>query len=96
MSGLQKDCLFCFDLDMKDWLFLDTVNRPSHDFIFLFCHLLSVESRFEVFKTLNGVSPDAFQNYFTRVNRSQRTRANTKNIVLPKVKSEAGKKAFSF
>ena len=50
----------------------------------------------EVFKILNGVSPDAFQSYFTRVNHSQHTRANTKNIVLPKVKSEAGKKAFSF
>ena len=50
----------------------------------------------EVFKSLNGVSPHAFQNYFMRVNYSQRTRANTKNIVLPKVKSEIGKKAFSF
>ena len=48
----------------------------------------------EVFKTLNGVSPDAFQNYFTRVNHNQCTRANRKNIVLPKVKSETGKKAF--
>ena len=51
---------------------------------------------FDVFKTLNGVAPHAFQIYLTRVNHSQRTRANTKNIVLPKVKSEAGKKAFSF
>ena len=50
----------------------------------------------EVFKTLNGVSPHAFQNYFTRVNHSQCTRANAKNIVLPKDKSEAGKEAFSF
>ena len=50
----------------------------------------------EVFKSLNGVSPDAFQNYFTRVNHSQRTRANTKNVVVPKVRSETGKKAFSF
>jgi len=50
----------------------------------------------EVFKSLNGVSPHAFQNYFTRINHSQRTRANTKNIVLPKVKTETGKKAFSF
>ena len=48
----------------------------------------------EVFKTLNGVSPDAFQNYFMRVNHSQRTRANTKNIVLPKLKSEAGKEGL--
>ena len=50
----------------------------------------------EVFKSLNGVSSHAFQNYFTRINHSQRTRANTKNIVLPKVKTETGKKAFSF
>ena len=50
----------------------------------------------EVFKSLNGVSPHAFQNYFTRINHSQRTRANTKNIILPKVKTETGKKAFSF
>ena len=44
----------------------------------------------EVFKTLNGISPHAFQNYFTRVNDRQCTRANTKNIVLPKVNSETG------
>ena len=50
----------------------------------------------EVFNSLNGVSPHACQNYFTRINHSQRTRANTKNIVLPKVKTETGKKAFSF
>ena len=50
----------------------------------------------EVFKTLNGVSPHAFLNYFTRVNHSQCTRANANNIVLLKVKSEAGKKALSF
>ena len=49
----------------------------------------------EVFKTLNGVSPHTFQNHFTRVNHSQCPRANAKNIVLPEVKSEAGKKAFS-
>ena len=50
----------------------------------------------EVFKSVNGVSPHAFQNYFTRVNHSQRTRANTKNIVLPRVKFETGKKTFSY
>ena len=44
----------------------------------------------------NKVSPHAFQNYFVRVNHIQCTRANAKNITLPKVKSERGKKAFSF
>ena len=50
----------------------------------------------EVFKTLNGASPHAFQNYFVRVKHSQCTRANAKNVVLPKVRSKAGKMTFSF
>ena len=50
----------------------------------------------EVFKTLNGASPHAFQNYFVRVNHSQCTRANAKNVVLPKARSKAGKMTFSF
>ena len=50
----------------------------------------------EVFKSLNGVSPHAFQNYFTRINHSQRTRANTKNIVLPKVKLKQERRPLPF
>ena len=50
----------------------------------------------EVFKALNGVSPHAFQNYLARVNHRLCTRANTKNVALPKVNSETGRKAFSF
>ena len=50
----------------------------------------------EVFKSLNSVLPHAFRNYFTRVKHRQYTRANAKNMVLSKVKSEAGKKAFYF
>ena len=49
----------------------------------------------EIFKILNGVSPYAFQNYFTRINHIQCTRANTKSLILPKVKSETEKKAFA-
>ena len=49
----------------------------------------------EVFKILNGLSPHAFHNYFMKVNRNHCTRANTKNVVLPKDRSESGKKAFS-
>ena len=37
-----------------------------------------------------------FKNYLRRVNHSQCTRANAKNIVLPKVKSETRKEAFCF
>ena len=50
----------------------------------------------EVFKILNGLSPHAFHNYFTKVNHNHSTRANTKNVILPKVRAEPGRKAFSF
>ena len=45
---------------------------------------------------LNGVSPHAFQNYFTRVNHRQGTRANTKNIVLPKSNLKQERRPFPF
>ena len=50
----------------------------------------------EVFKILDGLSPHAFHNYFTKVNHNHSTRANTKNVILPKVRAESGRKAFSF
>ena len=50
----------------------------------------------EVFKILNILSPHAFHNYFTKVNHNHSTRANTKNVFLPKVRAESGRKAFSF
>ena len=50
----------------------------------------------EVFKILNELSPHAFHNYFTKVNHNHSTRANTKNVILPKVRAEPGRKAFSF
>ena len=50
----------------------------------------------EVFKILNGLSPHAYYNYFIKVNNNHRTRANRKDVTLPKVRSESGRKAFSF
>ena len=50
----------------------------------------------EVFKILNGSSPHAFYKYFMRVNHNHCTHANTKNVVLPKARSESGRKAFSY
>ena len=50
----------------------------------------------EVVKILNGLSPHAFHNYFMKVNHNHSTRANTKNVILPKVRAESGREAFSF
>lgn len=50
----------------------------------------------EVFKCLNGIAPMAFQNYFTRVSHSKCTRGNNKNIAIPKIRTEAGKKTFAY
>ena len=50
----------------------------------------------EVFKILNGLSPHAFRNYFMIANHNHCTHANTKNVVLPKARSESGRKTFSY
>ena len=50
----------------------------------------------EVFKCLNNISPNAYKNNFVRTNHCKSTRSNTKNISLPKIRSEAGSKSFAF
>ena len=52
----------------------------------------------EVFKCLNGIAafPKAFQDYFKRVAHVKCTRANNTNIVLPKIRTETGKKTFAY
>ena len=47
-------------------------------------------------KCLNGIAPMAFHNYFTRVSHSKCTRGNNKNIAIPKIRTEAGKKIFEY
>ena len=50
----------------------------------------------EVFKDLNGLSPQAYYNYFIKVNHNHSTLANKKDVILPKVRSKSGMKTFSF
>ena len=50
----------------------------------------------EVFKCLNGLSPCLFDNYFVKISHSKETRGNNKNLVLPRVRTEAGRKTFAF
>ena len=49
----------------------------------------------EVFKCLNGIAPKAFGDYFTRQNHKVNTRKNNKSLVVPKVRTETGRKTFS-
>ena len=50
----------------------------------------------EVFKCLNGLSPFDNEKYFKRLDHCKGTRGNDPSLLLPKVKSEAGRKTFAF
>ena len=50
----------------------------------------------EVFKCLNRLAPPDFMEYFQRVKHSKATRGNELSLLLPRVKSEAGRKTFAF
>ena len=47
-----------------------------------------------VFKCLNGLAPKAFEEYFKQVSQGKCTRAN--DIVLPKIRTETGRKTFAY
>ena len=50
----------------------------------------------DVFKCLNGLAPPVYNDYFTRTCHKKNTRSNNKNLVLPRVRSESGRKTFAF
>ncbi len=50
----------------------------------------------EVFKCQNGLSPRLFEGYFKKIQHHKETRGNNINLVLPKVRTEAGRKSFLF
>ena len=50
----------------------------------------------EVFKCLHNIAPAAIHNCFTRLSHSKNTRGNNTNLTLPKVKTECGRKLFSY
>ena len=71
-------------------------NRKSDVKLPLINHLRKRLCALEVFKCLNGIVPKAFENYFTRNSHKMNTRNNNKSVVIPKVRTEAGRKTFSF
>ena len=50
----------------------------------------------DVFKCLNGLSPDQFKNYFKRHQHGKDTRGNNSSLVLPSIRTEAGKRMVAF
>ena len=50
----------------------------------------------EVFKCLNEISPPDYKEYCKRLGHCKGTRRNDHSVLLPKVKSEAGRKTFGF
>ncbi len=57
------------------------------------CNRLSI---LDVWKCLNGTAPETFNDYFKRIEHNINTRNNGENVVLPKVKTESGRKSFMF
>ena len=51
----------------------------------------------KVFKCVNNVKMSSnFSNYFVRTSHCKNTRGNNSNILIPKVRSENGRKMFAF
>ena len=50
----------------------------------------------EVLKCLNGISPSDYKENFKRLGYCKVTRGNDHSLLLPKVKSEAGRNMFGF
>ena len=50
----------------------------------------------EVFKCQNGLAPQLFKDYFKKILRHKETSGNDENLLLPKVRTEAGRKSFLF
>ena len=59
-------------------------------------HLRNRQCALEVFKCLNGIAPKVFENYFTRHNHKVNTSKNNKSVIILKVRTETGRKTFSF
>lgn len=50
----------------------------------------------DVFKCLNGLNPENFREYFTRLHHCKITRGNNSLIILPKVRTESGRRSFKY
>ena len=59
-------------------------------------HAINKRCLVEVFKCQNGLAPPLFKNYFKKILHQKETRGNNTNLLLPKVRTETGRKSFLF
>ena len=50
----------------------------------------------DIFKCLNGLSPDQFKQCFKRHQHGKDTRGSNSSLVLPRIRTETGKRMFAF
>ena len=68
----------------------DSVKLP------LIYHIRNKMCAIEVFKCLNGISPPECKEYCQHLDHCKGTRGKDHRLLLPKVKSEGGRKTFGF
>jgi len=68
----------------------DSVKLPSIN------HIRKKMCAIEVFKCLNGTSPTDYKEKCKHLDHCNGTRGNDHSLLLPKVKSEVGRKTFGF
>ena len=56
----------------------------------------SIQRLIFVFKCLNCSGPHCFSNYFEKTSHNYRTRRKGKDVILPKVRTEAAKKSLFY
>ena len=59
-------------------------------------HVRNKRCAIEVFKCLNGLAPRIFEKHFKRLDHQKDTRGNRSNLVVPRIRTEAARKAFSY
>ena len=59
-------------------------------------HVRNKRYAIEVFKCLNGLAPRMLEKHFKRLDHQKDTRGNKSNLVVPRIKTETARKAFSY
>ena len=61
-----------------------------------FANMQNMQCADFVFRCLNKTAPDVFNDHFEKVDYQKATRANGRNLTIPKVKAESAKRGFYY
>ena len=59
-------------------------------------HVRNKRYAIDVFKSLNGLAPRMLEKTFKRLHYQKDTRGNKSNLVVPRIRTETARKAFSY